>query len=90
MIMMKTVMKDIFLKEMLNIQKICLVFLNDLSFLPECNKIKKLLVIPSNKLTCNVHDKEDYVVHIRALKRALNHGLILKKVHKVIKFNQKA
>ena len=64
--------------------------LNDLSFLPECNKIKKLLVIPSNKLTCNVHDKEDYVVHIRALKRALNHGLILKKVHKVIKFNQKA
>ena len=64
--------------------------LNDLSFLPEWNKIKKLLVITSNKLTCNVHDKEDYVVHIRALKQALNHGLKLKKVHKVIKFNQKA
>ena len=64
--------------------------LNDLSFLPEWNKIKKLLVITSNKLTCNVHDKEDYVVHIRALKQALNRGLKLKKVHKVIKFNQKA
>ena len=26
---------------------------------------------------------------MRNLKQALNHGLILKKVHKVIKFNQK-
>ena len=31
-----------------------------------------------------------YVVHIRSLKQALNHGLILKKVHRVIQFNQKA
>ena len=30
-----------------------------------------------------------YVVHIRALKKALNHGLILKKVHRAIQFNQK-
>ena len=30
------------------------------------------------------------VVHIRALKQALNHGLILKKVHWVIQFNQEA
>ena len=29
-------------------------------------------------------------MHIRALKQALNHGLILKKVHKVIQFNQEA
>ena len=35
-----------------------------------------------------MQDKENYVVHIRALKQALNHGLILKKVHKVIQFNQ--
>ena len=27
------------------------------------------------------------VVHIKALKRPLNHGLVLTKVHKVIKFN---
>ena len=38
----------------------------------------------------NVHNKENYVVHIRALKQALNYGLILKKVHKVIQSNQKA
>ena len=29
-------------------------------------------------------------VHIRALKQALNHGLILKEVHRVIQFNQEA
>ena len=57
----------------------------DLPFLPERKKIKKC-----KKLVCNIHNKENYVVHIRALKQALNHGLILKKVHKVIQFNQKA
>ena len=33
---------------------------------------------------------KNYVVHKRALKQALNHGLILKKVHRVIQFNQEA
>ena len=45
-----------------------------LPFLPERKKIKK-----SNQSVCNISDKENYVVHIRALKQALNHGLILKK-----------
>ena len=49
----------------------------DLPFLPERNKTKKC-----NKLVCNMYDKENYVVHIRALKQALNHGLILKKYAK--------
>ena len=31
-----------------------------------------------------------YFVHIRALKQALNNRLILKKVHRVIKFHQRA
>ena len=31
-----------------------------------------------------------YVIHIRALKQALNHGLILKRVHRVIQFSQEA
>ena len=47
---------------------------SDLSFLPERKKIGKC-----NKLACTVQDKENYVVHTRALKQALNHGLILKK-----------
>ena len=30
------------------------------------------------------------IIKTRSLKQALNHGLILKKVHRVIQFNQKA
>ena len=48
----------------------------------EIGKIKQHLV--------NLYDKKEYVLHIRTLKQALNHGLVLKKVHRVIKFNQKA
>ena len=39
---------------------------------------------------CNLHDKKKYVVHISILKQALDHGLKLKKVHRVIEFNQEA
>ena len=56
----------------------------DLPFLAERKKIEKC-----KKLACNIHDKENYVVHIRTLKQALNHGLILKRVDRVIQFNQK-
>ena len=42
------------------------------------------------KLVTNLHDKTEYVIHIRNLKQALNHGLILKKVHRVNKFDQNA
>ena len=44
----------------------------------------------STKLICNVQDKKNYVVHIVALKQALNHGLKLAKVHKIIQFDQEA
>ena len=33
---------------------------------------------------------KSYVIYIRNLKQALNHELILKKVHRVIQFNQEA
>ena len=52
-------------------------------FLPERMKINKF-----NKLICNLYDKNNYVVHIISLKQALDHGIILKQVHKVIQFNQ--
>ena len=41
------------------------------------------------KLITTLHDETEYVIHIKSSKQALNHGLILKKVHRVIKFNQK-
>ena len=55
-----------------------------ISFLLQRKKVVKGLV-------CDIiKDKEKYVIHIRALKQALNHGLILKRVHRVIQFNQRA
>ena len=41
-------------------------------------------------LQVNLHDKAEYVIGIRNLKQALNHRLVLKKVHRLIKFNQNA
>ena len=58
---------------------------SDLLFLPERMKISKC-----TKLCCTVRDKEKYVAHIRALKQALNHGLKLAKVHRIIQFDQDA
>ena len=58
---------------------------SDLPFSPERMRINKC-----TKLVCNLYDKKNYVVHIRSLKQALNYGLILKKVHGVIQFNQEA
>ena len=43
-----------------------------------------------SKLICNAQNKEYYVIHIRALKQALNNGLSLKKVYRVIQFVQEA
>ena len=43
-----------------------------------------------NKLVCNLYDENNYIIHKRALKQALDYGIILEEVHKVIQFNQKA
>ena len=64
-------------KELFNLHK-------DLPFLPERKKVEKV-----EKLICSIEDKEKYVIHIRALKQALNYGLKLKKVHRAIQFKQK-
>ena len=58
---------------------------SDLPFLPKKMKIDKY-----KKLVCNLRNKKEYVVHIKSLKEALNHGLKLKRVHRIIEFSQKA
>ena len=60
-------------------------FHNDLPFLPKREEINKC-----KELICSIEDKEKYVVHILALKLALNHGLKQKQVRRIIQFNQKA
>ena len=57
----------------------------DLPFLPDRMEVNKV-----SQLVASVHDKNNYVIHSYALKQALNHGLILKKVHAVISFTHDA
>ena len=60
-------------------------FHSDLPFLSERMEINKC-----KKIVCNQYDNKKYVVHINSLKQALNHGLKLKKIHRIVEFNQKA
>ena len=57
----------------------------DLLFLSDRMEIEKV-----EKLIPNLHNRTEYVICIKNLKQALNHGLVLKKVRRIIKFNQKA
>ena len=57
---------------------------NSLPFLP----FLKMEIEKVEKLVTHIHDKNEYVIQIRNLKQVLNHGVILKKVHSVIKLNQ--
>ena len=78
-------MKDIFLEvDVQNPEKLHELH-NYLPLLLERIKIEKV-----EKFVTNLHDKPEYVIHMRNLNQTLNHVLVLKKVHKVIKFNQNA
>ena len=57
----------------------------DLPFM--CEKIQANGV---EELVPNLYNKEKYVIHIKALKQVLDHGLVLKKIHRVIEFKQSA
>ena len=74
-------MKDIFLKLVFNAPTKLYEFHNGLLFLSEMMKIEKV-----EKLLANLHE---HVIFMKNLKQALNHGLILRKVQRVIKFNQR-
>ena len=69
-------MQDIFLK--LNPDNLHEVR-NDLQFLSE-----------NKKKSTNLQDKRKYIIQIRNQEQELNYGLVLKKIQKLIKFNQKA
>ena len=56
---------------------------SDLPFLPE-----RMVINNTKKLVCNLNDKKNYIVHINVLKQALDHGLKLRKVHRIIEFEQ--
>ena len=56
---------------------------NDLPFL--CTKMK---INGVEKLIPNLYYKRKYIIHIRALKQALDHGLVLEHIHRCIRFKQ--
>ena len=58
-------------------------FHSDLPFLSERMEVNKC-----KKMVCNLFNKKKYVAHINTLKQALNHGSKIKKIHRVIEFNQ--
>ena len=58
---------------------------NDLLFLPERMKLEKV-----KKIVANLHNKAEYVIHMKNLKQALNYWLVFEKIYRVIKFNQDA
>ena len=78
------VTKDILLKLMFISESLHNLH-NYLPYLPEGMKIEQI-----EKLVANLHNKTEYVIHIRNLKQALYYGLVLKKVHRITKFNLKA
>ena len=58
---------------------------NELPFMCERMKINGV-----EKLVPNLYYKRKYVIHIRALQQALDHGLVLEKIHRAIEFDQSA
>ena len=62
-----------YLEKLFNLHK-------DLPFLPKRKQVNKV-----EKLICSIEDKRKYVIHISVLKQGLNDGLVLRKVHRVIR-----
>lgn len=58
---------------------------NDLPYLPEKTSHQGSKI---KKLTANLNNKYDYIVHYRSLKQSIKAGLQLVKVHRILKFNQ--
>lgn len=61
---------------------------NDYPFCAENRTVPGTGKSNMKKLLLTLYDKKNYVVHYRMLKLALQHGIILKKIHRVLQFNQ--
>ena len=58
---------------------------NDLPFM--CSK---MVINGVEKLVPNLHYEKKYVIHVKALAQAIEHGLVIECIHRVIEFKQSA
>ncbi len=58
--------------------------------LPPCPELKCSPNSKVRKLMCTLEDKHHYVIHLHMLQFCLRHGVILKKIYRVISFRQEA
>lgn len=59
---------------------------DDFALYPEVAKINQMKYF---KLICNTFDKEKHRIHYKMLLFVLEHGLKLKKIHRIVSFNEK-
>ena len=82
--MIEKVKQVIFKVDIQYLEKLCEIH-GTLPFLPEKKRLGKV-----EKHVTSLEDQWEYVAHIKSLKQALNHGLVLKKVHRNVSFDQHA
>ena len=69
--------KDTYLKLMLNIINICMSNTMIYHFY-----LKKMRIKKCHNFLCHIYDQKKYALHIRTFKKELNHELFFKKVQK--------
>ena len=55
---------------------------------PFCAENKKIENMKYRKLITDLNDKNNYIIHYRNIYQRIQHSLILKKIHRILQFNQ--
>ena len=71
------------------------IFIQENQLSPKAKQLKLQLSLPKQnnkiaKLATNLYDKRKYAVHSKLLKYYLHKGMLLRKIHRGIRFTQKA
>ena len=64
-------------------------FAENLHYISNNFSFKRMKTEKVEKLSANLYNKTEHVIHEMNSKQPLNHGLVLKNLHKIFKFIQK-